>query len=157
MELRWVLVYQVLHKLLSAIGYGNEIILEPAPAQRSDGEPRIFCLDDIFMKEVISGRDPQVIRHLLQHAAEEPTTPHISLEHLFSSLIGSIKTFYLEDGDKTSLEKNFFVFHCYAKGVLDLLAEHTDIDPVMVSNEQKLLEAAHYLAYHQLLEELSVR
>ena len=41
--------------------------------------------------------------------------------------------------------------------MLDLLAEHTDIDPVMVSNEQKLLEAAHYLAYHQLLEELSVR
>ena len=125
----------MLHKLLSAIGYGEEIILEPGSAIKSEDEPRKFCLDDIFMKEVISGRDPQVIRHLLQHAAEEPTTPHISTEHLFSSLIGSVKTFYLDDGDKTSLEKNFFVFHSYAKGVLDLLAEHTDIDPVMVSNE----------------------
>ena len=58
MELRWVLVYQVLHKLLSSIGYGKEIILEPASVIKSEGEPRKFCLDDIFMKEVISGRDP---------------------------------------------------------------------------------------------------
>ena len=39
-----------------------------------------------------------------------------------------IKDFYLEDPGKTSLEKNFFVFHNFAKAMLILLDEHTQID-----------------------------
>ena len=108
------------------------------------------------MKEVLKGRDPQVIRHLLQHAAESPATPHIAYEQLFTSLMGNIRAFYTEDSDKTCLEKNFFVFHSFAKGVLDLLQENTEVDSVSVDHELRLLDAAYYLTYNGMLGELSV-
>ena len=103
--------------------------MEPSTAQ---SDARYFSLDEIVIKEVLEGRDPQVIRHLLQHASENPTTPHIAYEELFTGLMGNIKAFYTDDSDKTCLEKNFFVFHSFAKGVLDLLQENTEVDPISV-------------------------
>lgn len=150
-ELKWVMVYQILHRLLQLIGYEGRVPLDSPGSDASDECDRYFSLDEIVMKEVLLGRDPQVIRHLLQHSAAEPDTPHIAYEELFSSLMGNIKAFYLDDSEKTCLEKNFFVFHSFAKGVLDLLQENAEIDPISVENELKLLDAAYFLTYNGLL------
>ena len=63
----------------------------------------------------------------------------------------NIKSFYTKDADKTCLEKNFFVFHSYAKGVLDLLQENTEVDSISVDHELRLLDAMYYLTYNGLL------
>jgi len=70
--------------------------------------------------------------------------------------MGNIKSFYLEESDKTPLDKNFFVFHSFAQAVLDLLLENTDIDPISVASELRLLDAVYYLTYNGLLETFSV-
>ena len=70
--------------------------------------------------------------------------------------MGNIKSFYTEDADKTCLQKNFFVFHSFAKGVLDLLQENTEVDPISVENELRLLDATYYLTYNGMLGELSI-
>lgn len=75
LELRWVIVYQILYKLLSYIGYNGEVILDKSD---DDSAPRCFSLDEIIMKELIDSRDPQVIRHFLQYSSEDPSAPHIA-------------------------------------------------------------------------------
>jgi len=109
-ELKWVMVYQVLHKMLEAVGFH-----EVASSEHT------FSLDRLVLKEVLEGKDPQIIRHLLVYAQENPAKPHIAQEKLFQCLMESVKTFWLDDSDKTSLEKNFFIYHMFAKCVLDLL------------------------------------
>ena len=47
-----------------------------------------------MMQEVLVSRDPQVIRHLLIYAAENPSEPHIAKDALFNNLMNSVKQFY---------------------------------------------------------------
>jgi len=64
----------------------------------------------------------------------------------------SVKAFYRDEPGKTCLEKNFFVFHSFAKTVLDLLEEHTQADPDCVNYQLKLLDTTYFLAYNQMLD-----
>ena len=70
--------------------------------------------------------------------------------------MANIQSFYNLDEDKTSLEKNFFVFHSFATSVLDLLTEHTQINPDAIDQENRLLAAVYYMTYNRLLEDLPV-
>ncbi len=151
-ELKWVIVYQTLHKMLATLGYEKEIQLESFEYEAV----ATFSLDKLVLREILESRDPQIIRHLLIYAEENPTQPHIAKEHLFNCLIDSVKAFYQEDSDKTCLQKNFFVFHSFAKGVLDLLQEHTNVDSAKVDFELRLLDATYYLAYNCLMDTTSV-
>ena len=48
------------------------------------------------------------------------------------------------------------MFHSFATSVLDLLAEHTQIEPDAIEHENRLLAAVYYMTYNRLLEELPI-
>lgn len=146
----------MLYRLLSAIGYEGKVPLQGSSSAASADSGEVFCLDDIVMREILQHKDPQILRHLLEHALENPSTPHISSQQLFQNIINNIKAFYKNDADKTPLDKNFFVFHSYAKGALDLLAEYVKTDTEAIEKENRLLEVVYYMTYNRMLEELSV-
>ena len=63
------MVYNTLHKMLGLLGYQGEVTLFP---NDDDDEAPKFSLDKLVLKELLEGKDPQIIRHLLVYAAENP-------------------------------------------------------------------------------------